>query len=77
MVFPWLNQKMDFGKEVEAHKHIHHALDTFSAHIAAARSDAAKFEPATLAQILSDLRAPLVRRPSPPCFNCSESFLEI
>ena len=73
MVFPWLNQKMDFGKEVEAHMHIHHALDAFSEHIAAARSDTAKFEPATLVKILNDLRAPLVRRHAPPCFDYSKN----
>ena len=68
MIFPFLNQKLDFGKEAEEHKGIHDALDRFGALIAAARADKTKFDPSALAQILEKLREPLVRRsPSPHC----------
>lgn len=60
LIFPWLNTKLDFGKEAEEHKHIHHELDRISALLDAAKADVAKFDAPTLARILHDLRQPLV-----------------
>ena len=66
IVFPWLNTKMDFAPEHEAHKVIHAGLDKFNAHVDAAKADPSKFDAQALAQILRDMREPLVS-PSTHC----------
>jgi len=59
LLFPFLNQKLDFSNEVEQHKLIHGALDAVIDSIRAAEADPATFDAAKLKSLMETLREPL------------------
>lgn len=62
VIFPSLNNKLDFSGETEAHKLIHVKLDVLSAFIIEAKADASKFHAAQMKNMMEELREPLVGR---------------
>jgi hypothetical protein len=62
LVFPFLNQKLDFSQEVEQHKIIHGWLDAVIDFIRAAEADQSKFDATKLKRLMDALRDPLARR---------------
>ena len=63
LVFPFLNQKMDFSEEESAHRAIHDILSSLLAAIHAAQKDHSQFKPEEMRELMSKFRDPLVRRP--------------
>ncbi|EJD39076.1 hypothetical protein AURDEDRAFT_116273 [Auricularia subglabra TFB-10046 SS5] len=59
VVFPFLNRKLDFGKEAEEHKVVHSTISTILALLTAAKADPSAFDAGRLKQILVDFREPL------------------
>ncbi|KAG5636307.1 hypothetical protein H0H81_008478 [Sphagnurus paluster] len=59
VVFPFLNQKMDFTGEAEQHKVIHENLDRILAMIAEANGDHSKFDAAKLKALMAEFKGPL------------------
>jgi len=57
--FPFLNQKMDFALEKEAHEAIHKGLSDLDAILLEAKADPSKFNPDQLKEFLIHLRDPL------------------
>jgi hypothetical protein len=60
IVFPFLNQKLDFSGEQAAHVVIHTHLDGILESIRAAQADHSKFDPAGLKAAMEAFKAPLV-----------------
>ena len=60
MVFPFLNTKLDFSQEIEAHKIIHAGLDELLAAIRAAKNDISLFNAEKLKDMMVHLKEPLV-----------------
>jgi hypothetical protein len=58
-VFPFLNQKLDFSEEKEAHRVIHHHLDGLLESIQAAKADPSKFDAPALKTAMVDFKPPL------------------
>ncbi|KAK9316087.1 hypothetical protein V1522DRAFT_420719 [Lipomyces starkeyi] len=52
IMFPYLQRKLDFAKELEQHKNMHKSLTAFLEKVALARKDPATFDPKGMAQIL-------------------------
>ncbi|CAL1714138.1 unnamed protein product [Somion occarium] len=61
VVFPFLNQKLDFSKEIEQHKGIHAALATIIATIQLAQAQPARFDAEELKSQLISLRDPMIQ----------------
>ncbi|KAI0763149.1 hypothetical protein BC629DRAFT_980508 [Irpex lacteus] len=59
IVFPFLNQKMDFSGEAEEHKVIHDILEELISTINAAKDDHKKFKPADMIELMKKFRGPL------------------
>lgn len=59
-MFPFLNQKMDFEPEKEAHKVIHKGLSDITAIVTQFKADPSKFDPDHLKENLVKLKDPLV-----------------
>jgi hypothetical protein len=59
VVFPFLNQKLDFSHEIEQHKVIHAGVDEVIASIRAAKADPTKFDPSHVKDLMQKLREPL------------------
>ena len=59
-MFPFLNQKMDFSKEKEAHTVIHGCLGQLLALIHGARSEPTTFDADKLRKLMVEFRDPLV-----------------
>jgi len=59
VVFPFLNQKLDFSDEIKAHKVIHEGLDDLLAFIKEARADRNKFDAERMKSMMTSLREPL------------------
>ncbi|EKM78145.1 hypothetical protein AGABI1DRAFT_86313 [Agaricus bisporus var. burnettii JB137-S8] len=59
IVFPFLNQKMDFEPEKEAHKVIHKGLSDITAIVTQFKADPSKFDPDHLKENLVKLKDPL------------------
>jgi hypothetical protein len=66
VVFPFLNQKLDFSHEIEQHKTIHAGVDELLPFIRAAKADPAKFDAPRMKEMMQALRGPLVSLP-PRC----------
>lgn len=62
IVFPFLNQKMDFGPETEAHEAIHKGISDFEAILLEAKADHSKFNPDHIKEHLIKLKDTLVNR---------------
>ncbi len=60
-MFPFLNTKMDFSGEAEAHKGIHASLHDVIDIIHHGRANPAEFNPRELQDLMENLREPLVR----------------
>jgi hypothetical protein len=60
-VFPFLNKKLDFSPELEAHKVIHAGLDELLATIRASKADTTTFNADKLKEMMVKLKEPLVR----------------
>jgi hypothetical protein len=60
LVFPFLNQKLDFSHEKAQHAVIHAGLDSLAADLRAAKEDTSKFDPDALKASMIALREPLV-----------------
>jgi hypothetical protein len=60
LVFPFLNQKLDFSHEKAQHAVIHAGLDALAADLRAAKADTSKFDPDALKASMIALREPLV-----------------
>ncbi|KAF5359578.1 hypothetical protein D9756_003160 [Leucocoprinus leucothites] len=56
MVFPFLNEKMDFAPEKEAHEVIHKSLSDLEAVLLEAKADTTKFNPSQLKEQLEQMR---------------------
>jgi len=56
IVFPFLQQKLDFGGEIEQHKVIHAGLEELLPYIRSAKADASKFDALKLKDMMSKLR---------------------
>lgn len=65
IVFPFLNEKLDFSGEMEAHKVVHHGLDEILAYIGTVSSGSSTFDAAHLKGLMTQLRDPLVRSLQP------------
>lgn len=61
IVFPFLNQNLDFSGEIEAHKTIHAALDELLPFIRKAKAQPSTFDSIKMKQMMEHLREPLVR----------------
>ncbi|KAF9445419.1 hypothetical protein P691DRAFT_805693 [Macrolepiota fuliginosa MF-IS2] len=59
IVFPVLNQKMDFAPEKEAHEAIHNSINELEAILLEAKADHSKFNPEQLREHLIHLKEPL------------------
>jgi len=59
VVFPFLNTKMDFSGEAEAHKVIHAALDEITTFVKEVKADISTFNPDTLREKMKKIRDPL------------------
>ncbi|GJE85244.1 hypothetical protein PsYK624_013220 [Phanerochaete sordida] len=59
VVFPFLNEKMDFAGEVAQHKAVHAVLDELAASLAASEADPAHFDAAALRALMVRFREPL------------------
>ncbi|KAF9469573.1 hypothetical protein BDZ94DRAFT_1151020 [Collybia nuda] len=59
VVFPFLNQKMDFSGEIEQHKAIHDTLDKILATIHDARTDPSKFDATKMNALMLEFKDPL------------------
>ncbi|KAG6901359.1 hypothetical protein C0995_012972 [Termitomyces sp. Mi166 len=59
VVFPFLNQKMDFSGEKMQHELIHASLDRILGLIVAAQADPAKFDAVALKNMMTELKEPL------------------
>ncbi|KAG6907939.1 hypothetical protein DXG01_006797 [Tephrocybe rancida] len=59
VVFPFLNQKMDFSGEKAQHEIIHANLDRLLALIIDAKADPSKFDAAALKDLMAEFREPL------------------
>ncbi|KAI0763150.1 hypothetical protein BC629DRAFT_1294189 [Irpex lacteus] len=59
IVFPFLNQEMDFSGEAAEHKVIHDILEELIASINAAKEDHSKFKPAEMKELMEKFREPL------------------
>jgi len=59
VVFPFLNQKLDFSEEAEAHKVIHDALDKLYAMVEEGRNSPNSFDSKKLKELMEGLREPL------------------
>jgi hypothetical protein len=60
VVFPFLNQKLDFSGEQAAHVVIHTHLDAILTSIRAAQADHSKFDPPALKAAMEEFKVPLV-----------------
>lgn len=60
IVFPFLNQKMDFAPEKEAHEVIHKGISDLEAILLEAKADPSKFNPDKIKEFLVQLKGPLV-----------------
>lgn len=60
VVFPFLNQKLDFSNEIEEHKVIHDALDTLYAIIKEGQKSPGKFDSKRLKEHMEGFRTPLI-----------------
>lgn len=60
VVFPFLNQKMDFSGEKAQHELIHTNLDKILSWILAARVDPTKFDAIALKNMMDEFKEPLV-----------------
>ncbi|KAF8532743.1 hypothetical protein JB92DRAFT_2687030 [Gautieria morchelliformis] len=61
VVFPFLNKKLDFSQEIEAHKIIHAGLDELLATIRAAKADTSLFDAQKLKEMMVKLKEPLFK----------------
>ncbi len=62
VVFPFLNQKMDFSREEEQHKVIHDTLEKLLAIIQSAKEKPAQFKPDEMRELMVNFKEPLVCR---------------
>lgn len=62
IVFPFLNGKMDFSPEKEAHEAIHKGISDFEAILLEAKADPATFNPDHVKEHLVKLKDPLVNK---------------
>ncbi|RDB19400.1 hypothetical protein Hypma_013483 [Hypsizygus marmoreus] len=60
VVFPFLNQKMDFSPEIEQHRVIHDTLHVLLPLIEEAKADPSKFDAEKLKKIMIDFKDPLI-----------------
>lgn len=60
IVFPVLNERLDFSGEIAEHKAIHDALDDIITYIKTVSSKPATFDPTNLKDKMTRLRDPLV-----------------
>ncbi|PSR83537.1 hypothetical protein PHLCEN_2v5691 [Hermanssonia centrifuga] len=60
VVFPFLNQKMDFSREEEQHKVIHDTLEKLLAIIQSAKEKPAQFKPDEMRELMVNFKEPLV-----------------
>ena len=60
IVFPFLNQKLDFSNEMEQHKGIHDALTKILTSLSEMQATPAKFDVPRLKELMLPLRDPLV-----------------
>lgn len=60
-MFPFLNQKMDFAPEKEAHEVIHKGLSDLEAILLEAKADTTKFNATQIKQQLEQMKEILVR----------------
>ena len=65
VVFPFLNQKMDFSGEKTQHGVIHASLEKLFAIIHSARNDSATFNGKQMQELMLSLRGPLVSMTTP------------
>ncbi|KAH9926345.1 hypothetical protein B0H21DRAFT_139849 [Amylocystis lapponica] len=61
VVFPFLQPRMDFSSEIEAHKIVHAGLDEILTFIDAANTTPASFDAAALAEIMTRVKEPLYK----------------
>ncbi|OCH85195.1 hypothetical protein OBBRIDRAFT_798421 [Obba rivulosa] len=59
VVFPFLQTKLDFSREVEQHKGVHAGVDEVLALLQRAKADPTVFDPGMLKEIMKRLKAPL------------------
>ncbi|EPQ59768.1 hypothetical protein GLOTRDRAFT_24705, partial [Gloeophyllum trabeum ATCC 11539] len=59
VVFPILNTKLDFSREIAQHKVIHERLDALLAFIASAKADPSKFDAAKMREMMFAFKDPL------------------
>ncbi|KAG6877353.1 hypothetical protein C0993_008314 [Termitomyces sp. T159_Od127] len=60
VVFPFINQKMDFSGEKAQHELIHTNLDKILSWIFAAKDDPTKFDATVLKNMMNEFKEPLV-----------------
>ncbi|KAK9246523.1 hypothetical protein V1506DRAFT_166353 [Lipomyces tetrasporus] len=60
VMFPYLQAKLDFAKELEQHEKLHEALDAFLGQIMLAQKNPSLFDPAEMIQILKSAENNLV-----------------
>lgn len=60
IIFPFLNEKLNFSDEAEAHKAIHAHLDTVGEYIHKAQADFTLFDPKELKRLIKELQTPFV-----------------
>ena len=61
VVFPFLNQKLDFHTEIDQHKVIFSSVEKIIATVTLYQSDLTKYDPEYLKSLMVALRDPLVR----------------
>ena len=64
-MFPFLNKKMDFNGEAEAHKLIHSALESLEKTIKESKADPSKFDAEKMRIQMDELKDVLVRCSTP------------
>lgn len=64
VVFPFLNQKLDFSGETEAHRVIHHHLDGIFESIQAAKVEPSTFDAPALKAAMVDFKPSLASSPT-------------
>lgn len=70
VVFPFLNQKMDFASEKEAHEVIFKGITALEIVLKEFKADHAKFDPSQIKKSLEEMKEPLVGVVLVLCCHC-------